>query len=340
MVDCKWNGSSRVSLGQKYESGFGLDGNHLRHRGEGHLQGPVTYEVEANGGYLAVGKLTGKLEKKGRMRGRGAKSPITNPHLKSNPQSLIPNPFVIRTPTATVTDLGTEFGVEVSKDGVTNTHVFVGEVRIATGNGQGNSGRQMRVISAGQSARVGHNEAISVGREDGAESAKRFARIMPGRSVPGDEYAKFVLSMNPAVYYRMESGRRGRTRTRTYWSILRLAAIMAVLHQDRGFRPRVAAAGSAAQLDLHGEGVGDYAIVTDYPQTNTANFPVSAWVWAMSMPRSSYLPIVQSYWRRPKDRGQFFLLLTTHHVRVAKRPSGFWQLGVVWHRRNVHIIQL
>ena len=28
------------------------------------LQGPVTYSVEANGGYLAVGKLTGKLEKK------------------------------------------------------------------------------------------------------------------------------------------------------------------------------------------------------------------------------------------------------------------------------------
>ena len=27
------------------------------------LQGPVTYEVESNGGYLAVGKLTGKLEK-------------------------------------------------------------------------------------------------------------------------------------------------------------------------------------------------------------------------------------------------------------------------------------
>ena len=50
----------------------------------------------------------------------------------SNPQSLIPNPFVIRTPTATVTDLGTEFGVEVSKEGDTETHVFVGEVQIAT----------------------------------------------------------------------------------------------------------------------------------------------------------------------------------------------------------------
>ena len=31
------------------------------------LQGPVTYSVEANGGYLAVGKLTGKLEKKWRV---------------------------------------------------------------------------------------------------------------------------------------------------------------------------------------------------------------------------------------------------------------------------------
>ena len=62
------------------------------------LQGPVTYSVEANGGYLAVGKLTGKLEKKG-----------------SSLQPRILNPFVIRTPTATVTDLGTEFGVEVDR---------------------------------------------------------------------------------------------------------------------------------------------------------------------------------------------------------------------------------
>ena len=28
------------------------------------LQGPVTYEVESNGGYLSLGKLTGKLEKR------------------------------------------------------------------------------------------------------------------------------------------------------------------------------------------------------------------------------------------------------------------------------------
>ena len=46
----------------------------------------------------------------------------------SNPQSLIPNPFVIRTPTATVTDLGTEFGVEVTKDQQSHLHVFQGKV--------------------------------------------------------------------------------------------------------------------------------------------------------------------------------------------------------------------
>ena len=43
------------------------------------LQGPVTYEVESNGGYLAVGKLTGKLEKKEeRGEGTGARSRISH----------------------------------------------------------------------------------------------------------------------------------------------------------------------------------------------------------------------------------------------------------------------
>ena len=71
------------------------------------LQGPVTYSVETNGGYLAVGKLTGKLEKKGQVRGQGSAERST---IRI---SLSLNPFVIHTPTATVTDLGTEFGVEV-----------------------------------------------------------------------------------------------------------------------------------------------------------------------------------------------------------------------------------
>jgi len=82
------------------------------------LQGPATFQVEANGGFLAVGKLTGKLNKKAG---------------KPNPESPIPNPslpFAIRTPTAVVTDLGTEFGVEVGNDGRTTSYVFRGSVRL------------------------------------------------------------------------------------------------------------------------------------------------------------------------------------------------------------------
>ena len=51
----------------------------------------------------------------------------------SNPQSLIPNPFCIRTPTATVTDLGTEFGVEVTKDQRAHVNVFQGKVVLERG---------------------------------------------------------------------------------------------------------------------------------------------------------------------------------------------------------------
>ena len=67
----------------------------------------MTYEVDAgDGGYLSMGKLTGKVEVE---KARG---------------------FSIRTPTAIVTDLGTEFGVEVDRTGATRSYVFRGMVRV------------------------------------------------------------------------------------------------------------------------------------------------------------------------------------------------------------------
>ena len=74
MVDCKWNGGSRVSLGQKFDLASGLMEIAYDTGAKVILQGPVTYDVEANGGYLAVGKLTGKLEKKFKSQ-----FPIPNP---------------------------------------------------------------------------------------------------------------------------------------------------------------------------------------------------------------------------------------------------------------------
>ena len=75
---------------------------------------------------------------------------------KSRPQSPIPNPslFSIRTPTATVTDLGTEFGVEVSKEGYTTSHVYRGLVRVQVTFKRWRSGRRAKVLHENESARV------------------------------------------------------------------------------------------------------------------------------------------------------------------------------------------
>ena len=151
--------SSPVSLGDKFALASGLMEITYDTGAKVILQGPVTYEVEsASGGYLAVGKLTAKLEKKAEG---------------SNPQSLIPNPsslstihsplFTIKTPTATVTDLGTEFGVEVDKSGVTESHVFAGKVKVLA--------LAVRNGLEGHEVTLGENESVRVEKStDGAVS--------------------------------------------------------------------------------------------------------------------------------------------------------------------------
>ena len=151
MVDCQWeegargegrgtgdgnlqslipNPQSLVSLGDKFALASGLMEITYDTGAKVILQGPVTYEVEsAAGGYLSLGKLTARVEKKS-GRAREGESEIRNPK-SLIPLSLIPHPFFsVRTPTATVTDLGTEFGVEVDKQGHTTSHVFRGSVRL------------------------------------------------------------------------------------------------------------------------------------------------------------------------------------------------------------------
>jgi hypothetical protein len=90
------------------------------------LQGPVSYKIESPaGGYLSVGKLTAKLEKKSEVRGQRSET-------ANQKSEIINHQFAIRTSTAVVTDLGTEFGVEVDQRGRTISHVFRGTVRLQT----------------------------------------------------------------------------------------------------------------------------------------------------------------------------------------------------------------
>ncbi len=81
---------------------------------------------------------------------------------------------MVKTPTATVTDLGTEFGVEVSKTGTTETHVFVGKIRVA---GSAAAGRQCeQILLAGQAVRLGPHSATAAVFES---SNEQFVRKMP-----------------------------------------------------------------------------------------------------------------------------------------------------------------
>ena len=144
MVDCKWADpntetfhGANVLLGRKYAMASGLMEITYGTGAKVILQGPVTYEVESkNGGFLPIGKLTGKVE---------------NDTAKG---------FTVRTPTAIVTDLGTEFGIEVNKAGDTTSHVFRGSVEVQVVAADGKVEGNAQVLHENQSARVENNDGV------------------------------------------------------------------------------------------------------------------------------------------------------------------------------------
>jgi hypothetical protein len=148
------------------------------------LQGPVQYEVDSvAGGFLSLGKLTAKLD---------SESEIS--HLKSqisNQKSEIRNhTFAVRTPTAVVTDLGTEFGVEVDKAGRTTSHVFRGKVNVQATGSDGKPTDAQRVLHAGESVKVNAVGQSRIALLD-RSAATGFARQLPKN--PDKKSASFEL---------------------------------------------------------------------------------------------------------------------------------------------------
>ena len=144
MVDVRWsdiNTSTEtghgVLLGRKYALATGLMEITYDTGAKVILQGPVTYEVESrNSGFLSVGKLTGKVEVE---KAKG---------------------FSVRTPTAVVTDLGTEFGVEVQRNGQCELQVFQGAVEAVTQR-DGKPFGQPHKVTEGQTAKISASRAAS-----------------------------------------------------------------------------------------------------------------------------------------------------------------------------------
>ncbi len=184
IIDVQWAdvqtatvAGAKVPLGRKYALSSGL--MEIVYDGGARvvLQGPCNYEVDSRaGGFLARGRLTARVEEKGsEVRGQGPGKVASGQKLvvsgqwsvasESDPKSQNPkisksqisNPsplFTIKTPTATVVDLGTEFVVEVQPDRSTVVHVIRGLVEASRDGRTGGSPVCQR-LAAGEAIRFG-----------------------------------------------------------------------------------------------------------------------------------------------------------------------------------------
>jgi len=110
----------------------------------------------------------------GRMKDEASLAASHSP-LATNASPL----FTVRTPTALVTDLGTEFGVWVAKNGYTTSQVFAGSVRLAVMGSQADGSNVEQVLHSGQICRV-EQDCIKVAEPD-ENAAMQFVRELPER---------------------------------------------------------------------------------------------------------------------------------------------------------------
>ncbi|MBN1394365.1 MAG: hypothetical protein JW959_05035 [Pirellulales bacterium] len=133
MKNCRWSDANTQTvigasapLGREYALASGLMEITYSSGARVILEGPCTYKVESSaGGFLERGKLTAKI----RTQSSNLRTQSSKPFPLSSPSSPL---FCVRTPTAVVADLGTEFGVEVDENGDTISHVFQGSVKVRT----------------------------------------------------------------------------------------------------------------------------------------------------------------------------------------------------------------
>jgi hypothetical protein len=169
MVDCQWAdpktgtvGHAYVPLGRTYALASGLMEVTYDSGARVILQGPCTYNVESRtGGYLSLGRLTAKLQRKTKGGNREAeKGELDNVESRHSNSDL----FAIRTPTAKITDFGTEFGVEVDESGVSRAHVYQGKVEMRAA-GSGNSLSILLTANESARAEVGVRGVVALVRQ-------------------------------------------------------------------------------------------------------------------------------------------------------------------------------
>ena len=182
LVDCQWadlntatHDRAHIPVGRTYALASGLMEITYQTGAKVILEGPCTYVVDSPvGGYLSVGKLTARIAKKEERRTKNEEQ------LGSNSSFLVPHSyFSIRTPTATVTDLGTEFGVAVADDGETTSHVFRGSVEVQVVAGKGDAQSGGRVLRENESIRVVKTSDNRLTLVESRQEPANFVREVP-----------------------------------------------------------------------------------------------------------------------------------------------------------------
>ena len=347
MTKCRWSdprteayAGSSVPLGRKYALSSGLIEITYDSGAKVILEGPCTYEVESGtGGYLSLGKLAARVEvDRGKSSGFKIQGPISTSlaisrqslATNSNPQSLTPNPssvFVVRTPTAIVTDLGTEFGVEVDEKGNTTSHVFRGSVKIQTVGDNDSRSADGNELGRNEKASIVllENESALVESHDGKSSITRSAVAkvpvfvlefpLPKAAEETISYSELVLSLKPAVYYRMERSKDGKDGNLVFdWAGGNHHGVLHLGNEYAGSPYMPGRFGDS--LRLRGRPVGDHVVVAEYPKSINGQLTVSAWVKAMNRPMWA---MIAGDWSAdwPQVLGQFRLGLRRYDGDLA-----------------------
>jgi hypothetical protein len=230
------------------------------------LQGPVTYEVESPaGGFLSIGRLAARVEN---TESQDQRPKTEDPNPKSPNLQIFK--FVVRTPTALVTDLGTEFGVEVGRAGLTHVHVFQGVVDAQVVNPRHGTESHRRLVEG---------DAVEIGRSSGnlqmiAFAPKLFTRkLQPVTDLSAEAaYIKAVLADKPMGYWPLNEPAGAR-------EFLDRSGNDARGHMMGNLKAGQPGplGGSSRAIELDGNGYVDLGRHDQFAVKN--NFTVEAWLW-------------------------------------------------------------
>jgi hypothetical protein len=193
--------------------------------------------------------------------------------------------FTVETPSATLVDLGTEFGADVDPHGNGEVHVFRGEVIVHPRSLT--DSRPLR-LSEAQATRIDAASATPSGIE--LDSA-RFLRQL---EEPRTSYSRLVGELGPELYLHMEPTVDGHSVIDTC-SQDRLGQV--VLSPSNGTPWFPGCFGSS--LRLRGPGFGEYATMPSLQKPAGNTLSVMAWVFAESRPRWAS---IAKRWGEPGDR--------------------------------------